>query len=61
MYIYIIAIIFGALVEWLMWRSKPHQHIDIYPTEDNLGKYLYIDEKGVCYKYRMVLSEKKKI
>lgn len=34
-------------------KNNPH----IYPEDDDIDNYTYIDDKGVCYKYKRVYKK----
>jgi hypothetical protein len=45
----LIGLFVGFLVVYAIYR--PDVVIE-QPTEDNIGKVTYVDEAGVCYKYK---------
>ena len=48
---FLIALSVGLLYTYL-YKPKP-EIVFKYPTQDNAGKITYIDDAGVCYKYRV--------
>jgi hypothetical protein len=51
-YVLILVFIIGLLVTYII-TPVPKTLIK-YPTPDNIGKVMYIDDNNVCYKYKMV-------
>jgi hypothetical protein len=50
-----IGLFFGVLVIYAL--TPPPKVIIKHPTLDNAGKVIYVDNSGVCYKYKKVLAD----
>ena len=54
-YYFVLGLLFGLFYTYL--NSTDPEVIYKYPNPDNVGKIIYQDKSGVCYKYRMESTE----
>lgn len=47
-YYVLLGMVFGVMIMYVMFD---HKIIMVKPKLNNLDKYKYIDDRGVCYKY----------
>ena len=49
----ILVVVVLGLVIHHHYYAKHHKSVVKYPTLENAGKHVYLDDTGVCYKYRV--------
>ena len=48
--IFLVSFIIGSIFVYI--STTETKIISVYPTPENVGRYVYVDEVGTCYSYR---------
>jgi hypothetical protein len=56
--VFFVSLAAGAVFVYL--SSSATKTIFVYPTPDNVGRYVYLDEAGTCYQFQPSRRECKK-